>query len=85
MKDVEVGNVGFFTENNEELCDTVCEFVECVDLLDVGIKVVAEAVDIVDVVKDKRFNDSGKMVELEMLLIDVDADAIVVETEDDCV
>ena len=46
-KDVEVGNVGVDAEDIEGLCVTVFEFVEYVELLDVGIKV-AESVVIID-------------------------------------
>ena len=48
-KDVEVGNVGVDTEDIGGFCVTVFEFVEYVDILDVGIKV-SEAVVIIDVV-----------------------------------
>ena len=48
-KDVEVDNVGVDAEDTEGFCVTVFEFVEYVDILDVGIKV-AEAVVIIDVV-----------------------------------
>ena len=47
-KDVEVGNVGVDAEDTGGLCVTVFEFVEYVDILDVGIKV-SEAVVIIDV------------------------------------
>ena len=48
-KDVEVGNVGVDAEDTGGFCVTVFEFVEYVDILDVGIKV-SEAVVIIDVV-----------------------------------
>ena len=48
-KDVEVDNVGVDAEGTGGLCVTVFEFVEYVDILDVGIKV-GEAVLIIDVV-----------------------------------
>ena len=48
-KDVEVGNVGVDAEDIDGLCVTVFEFVEYVELLDLGTEV-SEAVLIIDVV-----------------------------------